>query len=188
MARQVEDVFSEQSVQDEVPQGHQTRGSEPGHDPHEADIRLIVVGFGTLVGVVVMFLLVARGMLGLFQHHPAQPATAPTPLALIPRQPPPPRVLDDVPEYYTDLRRADEATLNSYGWVDRAHGIVHIPIERAKDILLQRGLPTRPSAQGGATESGPPNSNAREASGEEPLSQQPTGAQRSGIGPTGRER
>ncbi|MCA1555006.1 MAG: hypothetical protein LC737_11585, partial [Chloroflexi bacterium] len=31
-----------------------------------------------------------------------------------------------------------------YGWVDQSAGITHIPIERAMELLLERGLPTRP--------------------------------------------
>lgn len=33
----------------------------------------------------------------------------------------------------------DREKLNSYGWVDRKAGIVHIPIERAMDIIAARG-------------------------------------------------
>jgi hypothetical protein len=32
-------------------------------------------------------------------------------------------------------------TLYSYGWVDEKAGIVRIPIDRAMDLLVQRGLP-----------------------------------------------
>ena len=39
------------------------------------------------------------------------------------------------------LRAAEEADLNSYGWIDRNAGTVRIPIERAMDLLLERGLP-----------------------------------------------
>ncbi len=46
-----------------------------------------------------------------------------------------------------DFRRQEEDTLNTYGWVDQNAGVVHIPIERAMQILAQRGLPTSPSAQ-----------------------------------------
>jgi hypothetical protein len=38
---------------------------------------------------------------------------------------------------------AQNGRLNSYGWMDRSNGIVHIPIARAMELLLQRGLPTR---------------------------------------------
>ncbi len=37
----------------------------------------------------------------------------------------------------------EENTLYSYGWVDEKAGTVHIPIERAMDLLVQRGLPVR---------------------------------------------
>lgn len=42
----------------------------------------------------------------------------------------------------TDLahtRAAEERTLHTYGWVDRRKGVVHIPIEAAKEKLLQGG-------------------------------------------------
>jgi hypothetical protein len=40
-----------------------------------------------------------------------------------------------------NLRAAEEADLDSYGWIDRNSGTVHIPIDRAMQLLLQRGLP-----------------------------------------------
>jgi hypothetical protein len=45
-----------------------------------------------------------------------------------------------------DFRLKEEQTLNSYGWVDEKAGAVHIPIERAMQLLAQRGLPTKPKA------------------------------------------
>jgi hypothetical protein len=41
------------------------------------------------------------------------------------------------------MRLEEEGTLNSYGWVDEKAGTVHIPIERAMDLVAERGLPTR---------------------------------------------
>ena len=37
----------------------------------------------------------------------------------------------------------EEQELESYGWVNRTSGVVRIPIERAMDLVLQQGLPTR---------------------------------------------
>jgi hypothetical protein len=38
--------------------------------------------------------------------------------------------------------------LREYGWVDRAQGLVHIPIERAKQLYLERTAgATRPASQ-----------------------------------------
>jgi hypothetical protein len=37
-----------------------------------------------------------------------------------------------------------ENQLNSYGWVDEKAGVAHIPIERAMELTVQRGLPVCP--------------------------------------------
>ena len=55
--------------------------------------------------------------------------------------PPPPSARTQAP--LAELRAAEDAVLYSYGWVDRAAGIVRIPIDRAMEVLVQRGLPTR---------------------------------------------
>jgi len=39
------------------------------------------------------------------------------------------------------LRVAEDAQLNSYGWANRDAGVVHIPIHRAMQLILERGLP-----------------------------------------------
>jgi hypothetical protein len=41
------------------------------------------------------------------------------------------------------LRAREDMVLNGYGWVDRTNGVVRIPVERAIELLAQRGLPTR---------------------------------------------
>ena len=44
-----------------------------------------------------------------------------------------------------EFRQRENAELSEYGWVDRNAGTVHIPIDKAKELLLQRGLPSRPA-------------------------------------------
>ncbi len=51
-----------------------------------------------------------------------------------------------------DERLREENTLSTYDWVDQKGGTVRIPIDRAMELLAQRGLPVRgqaaePSAQ-----------------------------------------
>jgi hypothetical protein len=43
-------------------------------------------------------------------------------------------------------RDAEDAQLKNYGWVDKGAETVRLPIERAKDLLIERGLPTRAAA------------------------------------------
>lgn len=45
------------------------------------------------------------------------------------------------------FREAEELQLNSAGWIDQKAGIAHIPIDRAIDLVAQRGLPVRPQPQ-----------------------------------------
>jgi hypothetical protein len=42
------------------------------------------------------------------------------------------------------LQAHEDELLNNYGWVDQDAEVVRIPIERAMELLLERGLPTRP--------------------------------------------
>src|SRR5215475_2823746 len=44
-----------------------------------------------------------------------------------------------------NLRKETDAKLTSYGWVDKPGEIAHIPINRAKDIIADNGLPSLPS-------------------------------------------
>ncbi|MBZ5678496.1 MAG: hypothetical protein LAO24_00160 [Acidobacteriia bacterium] len=44
------------------------------------------------------------------------------------------------------VRLDEEQLLNSYGWADERSKTVRIPIERAMDLVAQRGLPVRPQA------------------------------------------
>ena len=48
---------------------------------------------------------------------------------------------------WTDLKtfRADQQhRAESYGWVDEKLGIAHVPVEKAKEMLLKKGIPVRP--------------------------------------------
>ena len=42
---------------------------------------------------------------------------------------------------FRDFLMDQEGQLNSYGWVDEKSGVAHIPIERAMELTVQRGLP-----------------------------------------------
>ncbi|MBV9496735.1 MAG: hypothetical protein JOZ54_20995, partial [Acidobacteria bacterium] len=105
----------------------------------------------------------------------ARPADANVPVE--PRLQPFPRKMSDKPEDlqppYTNtpvtdlaqLRAREDKILKNYGWVDPQKQVVHIPIEQAKDLALQRGVfqtaaaSTTPTA-GGPTAASVPDTNA----------------------------
>jgi hypothetical protein len=54
--------------------------------------------------------------------------------------------LVEEPAVLREFRVRENENLSTYGWVDQSAGTVRIPIDRAKDLVIERGLPTRPGA------------------------------------------
>jgi hypothetical protein len=63
---------------------------------------------------------------------------------------PNPRLEEDERGQLNGIVLQEENTLYSYSWIDEKAGTVRIPIERAMDLIAQRGLPVRP--QGASSE------------------------------------
>jgi hypothetical protein len=62
---------------------------------------------------------------------------------------PAPQLETDERDQLNQIRLNEESVLSTYGYIDQSAGTVHIPIERAMDLIAQRGLPVR--GQAGAT-------------------------------------
>ena len=60
---------------------------------------------------------------------------------------PPPRLQPDPPEAWRRFYEAEIRRLNSYGWLDRGNGLVHIPINQAVGEIAKRGIPGWPAPQ-----------------------------------------
>ena len=56
------------------------------------------------------------------------------------RLPPPPRLQIHGTRDWQEFRSSEEKQLTTYGWMDRATGVVHIPIEAAMELVAQRGV------------------------------------------------
>ena len=69
-------------------------------------------------------------------------------VAELTQQFPTPRVqTDDGNQDVADLHAREDLLLDNYSWVDPAHIKVRIPIERAMELIAQRGLPVAPVVQ-----------------------------------------
>ncbi len=118
----------------------------PRHELSDANVRrLVQFGIGTAILLLAGYILSAL-VFSYFVHHQSLGKPA-SPFENVRTLPPEPRLqvtpLQDLASY----RAQQEQTLHSYGWVDRKNGVVRIPIERAMDLLIQRGLPARPPGQ-----------------------------------------
>jgi hypothetical protein len=56
---------------------------------------------------------------------------------------PNPKLEEDERGQLNGIRLQEEQTLSTYDWIDKNAGTVRIPIDRAMDLIAQRGLPTR---------------------------------------------
>jgi hypothetical protein len=56
---------------------------------------------------------------------------------------PTPNLLVNEPMNLAKFRAQEEHILTSFSWMDQNAGTIRIPIAQAKDLLLERGLPTR---------------------------------------------
>ncbi|MFO1434453.1 MAG: hypothetical protein U1F76_30960 [Candidatus Competibacteraceae bacterium] len=115
-----------------------------GHEPEGVFVRRILAIAAGLIAVIVLCAAAVWGMLRL----KGQPATSLSRTAppVQPVNTPPPRLQIAPTLDLEDLLTRQRQRLNSYGWTDRQQGIVHIPIERAMELLVQQGYPP-PSQQ-----------------------------------------
>ena len=59
---------------------------------------------------------------------------------------PTPRLqMDDGNQDLADMHQKEDLLLDHYTWVDKSQGKVRIPIERAMELIVQRGLPVAPA-------------------------------------------
>lgn len=56
---------------------------------------------------------------------------------------PQPRLETEERTQFTGYIQKQDQTLLTYGWIDKENGTARIPIDRAMDLIVQRGLPVR---------------------------------------------
>lgn len=128
-----------------------TQRPETGHSPvryEKQDVNpAVIVRFG--LGLTVITVLTAVLLVPVFgwlrgreeRHDPAPP---PMGRQAPGRLPPEPRLQVSPVQDFEALQRTARDTLESYGWVDEQARVVHIPIEEAMRLLVERSA--RPAA------------------------------------------
>ena len=122
--------------------------SEAGYETRDLNTCGVAVS-GCLFAVgLVVAVLIATGVFSLLSGRPPQFVYPPAGLANAPGPtlPPPPQ-LEAVPgQQFQQFRTGEEQMLRSYGWIDKNRGIVRIPIDRAMQLIVAQGLPSRPAS------------------------------------------
>jgi hypothetical protein len=128
-----------------------------GHETTDAKIRplilfsigLVLLSVATFFGMRAMFVSLSEGERA--SDAPRHPLAADMEIPPEPRLEPmpgydmPPLGPDGERPFATSglaaHRRQEQATLDTYGWIDRQAGIVRVPITRAIELTLTDGLP-----------------------------------------------
>lgn len=119
----------------------QTDNPTPGHEPTDANVTgLFIFGGALLVCLVLTLAGIAAAFKG-FAYYRSRRQTAPTSLVRADPDYTGP-LLQVHPE--ADLRRmqaGNRDSLDTYAWIDQPSGTVRLPIDRAMDLIAERGLP-----------------------------------------------
>src|SRR6266446_5109323 len=118
-----------------TPQGH------PAHERKDADVMgVVLLGAFLLLSLVITSLCV-WGLLRFFNKERAAGEAVAPQAREQGAEFPPPRLQANPAVELKQSRTAAAAKLHSYGWIDRSAGVAHIPIERAMELTIERGLP-----------------------------------------------
>lgn len=117
--------------------------AEPRHE--QTDVRVgLLAKLG--IGLVVLTILVIFAVLGLFRSVVSRETRLEeprSPLAASPTRYSGPELELSPRAELQEKLATEREVLESYGWIDREAGVVHIPIEQAIDLVAARGLPSR---------------------------------------------
>lgn len=128
------------------PADQQYRETPPGAAYEHTDASVwTIVKFGLWLAIAAVIIHVGLGFMYAMYIERAKTTEREFPLASPEAVLPPPPRLQQFPqtEMY-QLRLQEERKLQTYGWVNKDAGTVHIPIEDAMRLTVQRGVQARP--------------------------------------------
>lgn len=113
-----------------------------GHEQRDISLRPIVLASVGLAVLILVAVVAMRSLFGFYLAREMRESPAANPLAVAEgeRLPPEPRLQPQPIEQLRALRAREDVVLQTYGWIDRDQGIVRIPIERAMELIIERGV------------------------------------------------
>jgi hypothetical protein len=131
---------------DSHPQVHPDLSIPENRHEHR-DVNVFALG-KFAIGLVIVTIFCAGLVAGVFQYllhrEGGVPASRMEHPATDARQLPPEPKLEETPSLdLQEMRDAEDTLQTTYGWLDQDNGIVRLPIDRAMDLVVQQGLPSR---------------------------------------------
>ena len=117
----------------------QPADTERGYETRDVNLRAVLWLAIGIAGAVALVHVALWILLQDFNRQAKRLDPLVSPLAAE-RAPPAAPLLQNAPrEDLEQLRAAEQSVLNSYGWIDKQGGTVRIPIDRAMELLIERG-------------------------------------------------
>jgi hypothetical protein len=114
----------------------------PGHETRGANARGVFKFLVLLSGLLAVAALLSWGLVRHFSKQNAGAASV-SPFTETGQLPPGPQLQVNPRQDWLKYHEQQEKSLETYAWENRGAGIVRVPIERAMDLLLQKGLPVQ---------------------------------------------
>jgi len=108
-----------------------------GHEQSEVSVRLIVVSLAFLAVATLIILVL---VVGIFRYFYDSNGTAEATRLSQPVVPPEPRIEVAPYEQLQQLRAKEDHVLSTYALLDKSNGTVRVPIDKAIDLLANKGL------------------------------------------------
>lgn len=123
-------------------------GPGGGYEKRDAHLRPLVLSTVGIIMLVVVTAAVVWLLLAGYDRFARGRAAAPSPLRPAGQVtlPPSPRLQVDPAGDMARFLAEEKAILTTYAWENETSGIVRIPIERAMDIVLEKGFPVAQEA------------------------------------------
>ena len=126
------------------------------HETSDVNVKAIVAFAGIIAVVTIVSAVIVWGLFNVLESQAAARDPKMSPLAVPATQMPrstaspffggarQPQLVTNEPAVLRTLRQSEDKSLHEYGWVDQKAGVTHVPIDQAKKLLAERGLPARP--------------------------------------------
>jgi hypothetical protein len=133
--------------------GDAPRNPHVHHEPGDVNAQALTKFGLSMAALIVVFLFGLWGMFEYLKNREAELGLPLSPTAIVNAQkhPPDPQLQAHAAQAMRDWRAAEDRAMHQYAWIDPDKGIVQIPVDRALDLIAQRGLPAAPAQPGGKT-------------------------------------
>jgi hypothetical protein len=126
---------------------------EPRYEKRDANLPALLQ-FGFWLAIVIAVAVIGmKYTLNYFQKAMPEGKAA-SPMSDTRVLPPRPRLQTQPRQELHDYCADQQQNVKSYSWVDEHNGIVQIPVDRAMELVLERGLPIRSASQAPAGSAG----------------------------------